>query len=139
MQTAEHRSRRDGARWGADQRQGCFHAQRAVGSRAVVVADLRGQHGPHGPQGRLVQDDHVVQALPPERADDPLSDSVGNRFRLHAVGTLGAVFESLTRITRSRARNSSCSATRIRGASSASSTVNARVNECGRCRLPGLM
>jgi hypothetical protein len=57
MQAAEHRPQRDGARWGANHRLWCFQAPDAVRTLQAVVADELGQHGP---QVRLVEDEHMI-------------------------------------------------------------------------------
>src|SRR5262245_37025249 len=73
--TGDHSADRGtGRRWGTDAWERRRQGQAAVGPVGVVVADVLPEDALQVP---LVQDEHVIQALVAEGADDPFSDGVG--------------------------------------------------------------
>jgi len=76
MQPAQHGAGSDGAGGATDRRGRRLQCQRAVRPLPVVV---RRELGRHAAQARLVEDDHVVEALPAEGADESLGDGVRPR------------------------------------------------------------
>ncbi len=68
-----------------------------MGAIPVVGADDLGQDGV---EVVVVQRDDVVEALAPEGSDHSFGDGIGNRFQLHAIGTVVDDFASFTPTTR---------------------------------------
>src|SRR5687768_7405045 len=56
--------------------QRCALADALVRPRAVKVADVLRQHAP---EVSLAEDEDVIEALPPDAAQEPLADGVGPR------------------------------------------------------------
>ena len=73
METAEGRSRYDPTEqldWSMDR---SVLAQRQMSASLIIVGHIRSQDSP---QVVFPEDDHVVEALPPDRADEPLNVSI---------------------------------------------------------------
>src|SRR5262245_42372071 len=73
VQPAQNWPRSDRAGAGAETRYRRLEGERPVRTLQVVVADQRGQDRPEVP---LVEDDHVIQTLPAQGADQPFGDRV---------------------------------------------------------------
>ena len=49
---------------------GAIHIERQMGTKAVVIGNIRGEHAPEMP---LVEDDDMIEHIAPETPDKPLA------------------------------------------------------------------
>jgi hypothetical protein len=63
----------------------CILGQREIGARPVIVREVAGEDA-----AEMSQDEHVIQALAPDRADEPLGERVLPRCRNGVTAVTGA-------------------------------------------------